>query len=114
MASDSTAFATAAGWQSRCLHCKTPVGVGNDGEPWLGTTLEHIVPRSWFAKRALRQHIAFADPDDLRNLALACARCNHAKGRTIDIAGMHDERAMAVVQRLLAARAERLVQPSPH
>ncbi len=105
---DTHAIFDTQGWRSKCLHCKTPVGLTPDGTPWPGTTLEHIVPRSWFKRPAARVLTrAFVSPDDLRNLALACARCNHGKGRRIDVAGPANARALDVVVALLAARAAR-------
>lgn len=100
------------GWVTRCLHCRSRVGVGLDGQPWPGTTLEHIVPRAWFGKRAAAALCAGLDSaDDPRNLALACARCNHAKGRSHDANGPGDARALAVVLQLRAARLARWRPP---
>lgn len=108
--SDGDAVADAQGWRSRCLHCRSPVGVYADGTAWGGTTLEHIVPRAWFAKPGARVLCAGLDgPDDPRNLALACARCNHGKGRGADARGPGDARALEIVGRLLARRLQRWV-----
>lgn len=110
--SDCLAVADAMGWRSRCLHCRSPVGVGVDGAPWGGTTLEHIVPRAWFGKVAARALCApFDGPDDPRNLALACARCNHGKGRGPDARGPGDARALQIVEQLLARRMQRWLPP---
>lgn len=107
-ATDALASMDEHGWRSRCLHCRTAVGLSITGEPWPGTTLEHIVPRAWFGKTSARAlTTAFASPDDLRNLALACARCNHGKGRRSDVDGPGNSRAREVVAALLAARAMR-------
>jgi hypothetical protein len=66
------------------------------------------VPRSWFG---LREAAALTDgltgPDDPRNLALACARCNQAKGRGPDARGPADPENRAIVERLLSARLQR-------
>lgn len=106
--SDSQATPGPDGWQTRCLHCRSAVGISAQGEPWIGTTLEHIVPRSWFDKPKAAALIALVgDANDPRNLALACARCNHQKGRGPDARGPADERAYAVVQQLLTARLAR-------
>lgn len=111
--SDSHATQVPGGWQTRCLHCRSAVGVSVAGEPWIGTTLEHIVPRSWFAKPKAAALVAqVGDADDPRNLALACARCNHQKGRGPDAHGPADERAYAVVLQLLTARLARWRAPA--
>jgi 5-methylcytosine-specific restriction endonuclease McrA len=100
-------------WQTRCLHCRTRLALGPDGEPLGATTLEHIVPRSWFGRRAAASLAArVGRPDAPRNLALACARCNQQKGRTSDAAGPSDERARAVVTALLERRERRYTEAS--
>lgn len=97
-----------SGWQTRCLHCRSTVGLTIDGKPWPGTTLEHIVPRSWFGKsKAAALVAAVGAADDPRNLALACARCNHQKGRGPDAVGPGVQRAYDIVAQLLAARTAR-------
>jgi hypothetical protein len=96
------------GWVTRCLHCRSKIGVTATGKPWPGTTLEHVVPRAWFGKRAgLPLYADLSSPDDPRNLALACARCNHGKGRGADASGPSDARAFQIVERLKAARLAR-------
>ena len=100
-------------WQTRCLHCRAVVTVTHDGVPLGSTTLEHIVPRSWFGRRqAAAMTDALAGPEDPLNLALACARCNQQKGRGPDADGPSNERARTIVARLLAARRERF-RPDP-
>lgn len=100
-------------WLTRCLHCGSQVGVRDDGKPIGTTTLEHIVPRSWFASRAAAPLIASVGAaDDPRNLALACARCNQQKGRTHDANGPRDLRAVEVVEHLIARRLARYHQLS--
>lgn len=97
-----------SGWVTRCLHCRSRIGIHLDGKPWPGTTLEHVVPRAWFGKRAAAGVCeGLVGPDDPRNLALACARCNHAKGRSHDANGPADPRAIAVIQQLRVARLTR-------
>ena len=49
--------------------------------------------------------------NDARNLALACAGCNHDKGKGPDARGPTDERAREVVAALLARRLERWAVP---
>lgn len=101
-AQPATAIAT------RCLHCRTPLLFGHSGQPLNGATLEHVVPRSWFGRGAARELTAGLDgPDDARNLALACAACNHAKGRGPDARGPGDARAREVV---IAAQSRRMAR----
>jgi len=93
---------------TRCLHCRTPLRFAASGAPLNGATLEHVVPRSWFGRPAARELVAgLAGPDDARNLALACAACNHAKGRGPDARGPGDACAREVVAAALARRLER-------
>jgi hypothetical protein len=99
-------------WVAPCLHCQSRLSVAPDGTPLGAATLEHIVPRSWFgraAARALTQRVG--DPDAIRNIAVACARCNQHKGRTHDAHGPASERARAVVDQLLDRRAQRYRAP---
>lgn len=106
--SDALAHCDGSEWRTRCLHCRTVVGLSAAGEPWRGTTLEHIVPRSWFGKpRAAELTARVGGADDPRNLALACARCNHQKGRGPDADGPGDARAAEVIARLLDTRLAR-------
>jgi 5-methylcytosine-specific restriction endonuclease McrA len=105
---DMEARLEAAGWVTRCLHCRSRVGVSPEGDPWPGTSLEHVVPRSWFGIREAAVLTADLEgPDDPRNLALACVRCNQQKGKGPDAAGPGDARAREVVTRLAAARGTR-------
>lgn len=101
-------------WQTRCLHCRSRLHVHADGEPLGHATLEHVVPRAWFTKRAASPLTARVgnDPDDPRNLALACARCNHDKGKGPDARGPSDLRAIEVVALLLDARGQRWRDPA--
>ena len=105
---DALAEALGEGWITRCLHCRSRVGVSAEGEPDPGTTLEHVVPRSWFGRRSAEALTAgLQGPDDPLNLALACARCNQQKGKGPDAAGPGDARAREVVARLSADRRNR-------
>ncbi len=78
-------------WSTRCLHCRRTLQLRDDGEPLGHTTLEHVVPQAWFGRRAAAALTARVgdDADDPRNLALACARCNHDKGTTPGDPAMH-------------------------
>ena len=100
-------------WTTRCIHCKARVGVRENGDPIGSTTLEHIVPRAWFAKKQPGELAGGLDgPDDPRNLALACARCNWGKGRRLDSRGPTDARVHEVVEALLTRRRERFRRDS--
>ncbi len=110
--SDARAERSAQGWMTSCLHCRSKVGIAVDGQPWPGTTLEHVVPRAWFDRRQAAALVALVgDADDPRNLALACARCNHQKGRGPDALGPTDAHAYAVIARLLETRMARWRSP---
>lgn len=86
-------------WVGRCLHCNTRLVIAADGTPDSGVTLEHIVP----------QH--HGGTDDLRNLGLACARCNQGKGTRHDHKPKDDPRLREVVALLQARRIERWRDP---
>lgn len=116
LAAQSDALADFDGetWSTRCLHCRSALQLQANGEPLGTTTLEHVVPQAWFGKRAAASLTAQVgeDADDPRNLALACARCNHDKGKGHDARGPGDARAHEVVAALLATRLSRWRQPS--
>lgn len=82
-------------WVGRCIHCNRKLTVGLDGRASRDVTIEHLVPRS------------AGGTDDLHNLAVACARCNHQKGRTHDQRGLKDARAAEVIEKLLEKRRAR-------
>lgn len=84
-----------------------------DGEALGHATLEHVVPQAWFGKRAAAALTAEVgdDADDPRNLAVACASCNHGKGVRHDARGPSDERARTVVWQLLEHRLARWREP---
>ena len=97
------------GWETRCLHCRTRLRIGDDGTPRGNASLEHVVPQAWFGKRtasALTGQVG-NEADDARNLALACARCNHDKGKGPDARGPVDARARTIIAALLERRLER-------
>ncbi len=81
-------------WVGKCLHCNTKLVVSRGGET--AATVEHIVPR----------HRGGDDSDT--NLALACARCNQTKGRTLDVRRESDPAYRAGIDRLLERRVNRL------
>jgi 5-methylcytosine-specific restriction endonuclease McrA len=100
-------------WETRCLHCRRRLQVRADGEALGHATLEHVVPQAWFGKRAAAALTAQVgdDADDARNLALACAGCNHGKGVRHDARGPSDLRAREVVMQLLEQRLARWRDP---
>jgi hypothetical protein len=109
LASDALAQLDDGGWQTRCLHCRRRLHVRADGDALGHATLEHVVPQAWFGKRAAAGLTARVgdDANDARNLALACAGCNHAKGVSHDARGPADARAFEVIARLLDRRLAR-------
>ncbi len=100
-------------WETRCLHCRRRLYVRGDGEALGNATLEHVVPQAWFGKRAAAALTAQVgdDANDPRNLAVACASCNHGKGMSHDARGPNDERARAVIGQLLDSRIARWRTP---
>jgi 5-methylcytosine-specific restriction endonuclease McrA len=100
-------------YATRCLHCRSRLQLRADGEALGNTSLEHVVPQAWFDRRQAAALCARVgnDPDDARNLALACRRCNHDKGKGHDAAGPGDERARQVVAALLDRRLARWRTP---
>lgn len=109
METDTLAMRREDGWVAACLHCRSTLAIGLDGSPRGAATLEHIVPRSWFRRRAARDLVErVRTPDDLRNLAVACARCNQQKGMSHDADGPTSERAREVVSALLDTRRGRI------
>jgi 5-methylcytosine-specific restriction endonuclease McrA len=95
-------------WQTRCLHCRATHFVKLSGEAISAATLEHIVPQAWFEKDRIISTLGldWRDPHDVRNLAIACARCNHSKGVRHD-PHPDNARARELVLKLLKQRAER-------
>ena len=100
-------------WSPRCLHCRRALQSRDDGGPLGHTTLEHVVPQAWFGRHAAAALTARVadDADDPRNLALACARCNHDKGKGHDARGPRDARAREVIGALLDTRLLRWRPP---
>lgn len=101
----------------RCLHCRSWLVLSVDGRVTSAVTLEHVVPQSWFLKpravKLLFASISEQAPEsanDPRNLALACAGCNQAKGRSHDRTP-YAERAHAVVRALWQTRMARYQAP---
>jgi 5-methylcytosine-specific restriction endonuclease McrA len=113
-ATDAQAECVDGAWRTRCLHCRSRLVLSAGGEPLGPVTLEHVVPRAWFERAAAAGLVArVGTPDDPRNLALACGRCNHDKGKGPDERGPGDARAHAVVEALLERRLARWREPQP-
>lgn len=109
METDTLAMRREDGWVAPCLHCRTTLAVTGAGAPLGGATLEHIVPRSWFRRRVARPLVErVGAADDIRNLAVACARCNQQKGMSHDADGPTSERAREVITALLDTRLARI------
>lgn len=113
LCSDTKAQSQDSEWETRCLHCRRRLYVSGDGEALGSATLEHVVPEAWFGKHAAAALTALVDGDanDPRNLAVACASCNHGKGMSHDARGPGDERACAVIGQLLESRRARWREP---
>jgi 5-methylcytosine-specific restriction endonuclease McrA len=82
-------------WVGRCIHCRRAIVVPEDPREPASATLEHIVPRT------------HGGGDELDNLALACASCNHAKGRKLDARRRDDPVLQRVIEQLRAERDRR-------
>ncbi|MCB9779577.1 MAG: HNH endonuclease [Alphaproteobacteria bacterium] len=84
-----------AGWLGKCIHCNSKLWVPASGSRQKGVTIEHIVPR------------AHGGDNTLENLALACSRCNGAKGRRLDHRAWSDPDLQAMILRLQERRRAR-------
>lgn len=115
LATDAEAVESGGAWTTRCLHCRSRLHVAADGSALGHASLEHVVPQSWFGKRAASTLTARVGdlPNDPRNLVLACARCNQDKGKGPDARGPSDTRAFEVVESLLERRLSRWRTPPP-
>lgn len=89
-----------AAWVGKCIHCNARLRISLDGDSCGLATIEHIVPRH------------HGGDDSVENLALACARCNHQKGKRLDNKKRQDARLWEVLQTLRARRLARLRTPS--
>lgn len=85
--------------EGKCLHCGRKLWLRLDGEPISRATIEHIVPR------------AHGGGDELTNLGIACARCNHGKGVRLDVRRPDDPTVQRVTQTLRRRRRERWREP---
>jgi 5-methylcytosine-specific restriction endonuclease McrA len=96
-------------WETRCIHCRSRLQLSVDGDALGHSTLEHVIPQAWFGELAAKALCARVgnDADDPRNLALACTRCNHDKGKSHDARGPANARALEVISALLERRVTR-------
>jgi hypothetical protein len=83
----------------KCIHCNCMVVVDLDGGRLLRATVEHIVPRT------------HGGSDTLENLAIACGRCNGAKGIRHDPSPWGDPKLMAMIERLQERKRKRMREP---
>ena len=98
-ASDNT-FSQADGpWRGKCIHCRRWLILEADGTPRSKATIEHIVPKN------------HGGDDSLENLALACAACNHEKGKRHDHKARGDARLQEIIEKLQAERIRRWRHP---
>lgn len=86
----------------KCIHCRTRLTLGLDGEPGANVSLEHILPRT------------HGGTDAIANLAIACARCNALKGSRHDARRLDDPGLQGVIATLRARRFERYRDPPAH
>lgn len=99
VATDKTWTRIGERWMGKCIHCNRKITLSLDGVSEGGATLEHIVPRH------------HGGNNHLDNLSIACGRCNHQKGRKLDILKRDDPRLMKVIERLKSVKAARLRPP---
>jgi 5-methylcytosine-specific restriction endonuclease McrA len=85
-------------WQWSCIHCRRRLLIDEGGEPLGAATVEHIVQRN-------------GGGDELDNLALACARCNHQKRYRLDDRRADDPVLVRVIQTLRERRRVRWRDP---
>jgi 5-methylcytosine-specific restriction endonuclease McrA len=83
----------------KCIHCGARHVIELDGRPRTRASVEHIVPRS------------HGGTDALTNLAIACERCNYAKGVRLDPRRWEDPTLQRVVATLQQRRAARMRPP---
>jgi hypothetical protein len=79
-------------WLGKCIHCNRKLTLTHDGISEGNATLEHILPRTHQGTNALN------------NFSIACGRCNHQKGRTIDVLRASDPRLCAVSDPLMRSQ----------
>ena len=82
-------------WVGRCIHCNKKLVFALDGAPLSEGSIEHIVPQN------------HGGGDAASNLAIACKRCNHQKGKRHDWKPLSNPGLQNVIQILLRRKAER-------
>jgi len=85
--------------EGKCLHCGRKLVLWASGDPVSRATIEHIVPRN------------HGGGDELTNLGIACARCNHGKGVRHDGRRRDDPKLQAIIDTLQQRRRERWREP---
>jgi len=85
-------------WVGACIHCRRKIAVTESGATC--ATIEHVIPKC-----------AGGSEDDPKNLALACAECNHEKGRRHDKHVGKGGRADDVITALQGTRLSRWREP---
>ena len=83
----------------KCLMCRRKNVAWEAGRWSPVLTVEHIEPRNHGGR------------DTVLNLGLACAHCNHRKGRRVDVLQENNPQREAAVQTLLEERLTRLREP---
>jgi 5-methylcytosine-specific restriction endonuclease McrA len=84
-------------WVGKCIHCNSKLVVADTGRSLGEATLEHVWPETQ------------GGTNDVKNLAVACSRCNREKGSRHDHRG--GERLEQIVSVLQARRLERWREP---
>ena len=87
-------------WKGKCIHCRAWLLIDSDGSYISKATIEHIIPKNHGAG------------SELENLAIACAACNHKKGRRHDLLKASDPVLIRFLQRLTDERQKRWRAPS--
>ena len=83
-------------WVGRCIHCSKKLVFALSGEPLSEGSIEHILPQN------------HGGSDEVSNLAIACKRCNHQKGKRHDWKPLSDTGLQNMMQILRVRKAERL------
>jgi 5-methylcytosine-specific restriction endonuclease McrA len=86
------------GFVGKCIHCRSKLVVTREGRT--AATIEHVLPQS------------HGGTDEVENLALACARCNHEKGMRHDVRRRADPIFVALLERLREERRKRWRDPA--
>jgi 5-methylcytosine-specific restriction endonuclease McrA len=82
-------------WLGRCIHCDRKLMIALDGTSLGPVSIEHIIP------------LNHGGENSLKNTAIACTRCNNAKGYRLDHLPLHNERLQRVITLLQERRQNR-------